>query len=103
MKTEIIKTDVLCVGGGIAGLMAAIRARESGATVVVVEKGNTKRSGAGGGGCDHFPAYVPEVHGPSIEPFIKNPPPQYSAAALPQLWWRTLLEKTPAMVELWDS
>ncbi|MBW1912347.1 MAG: FAD-binding protein, partial [Deltaproteobacteria bacterium] len=103
MKTERIESDVLCVGGGIAGLMAAIRAREAGATVVVVEKGNTKRSGAGGGGCDHFPAYVPEAHGPSIEPFINNPPPQYSAAGLPRLWWRTLLEKSPAMVELWDS
>ena len=77
MKTERIEADVLCVGGGIAGLMAAIRARELGSTVVVVEKGNTKRSGAGGGGCDHFAAYIPEVHGPDIEPLVKNRPPEH--------------------------
>ena len=35
MKTERVETDVLVVGGGIAGLMAAIRARETGADVVV--------------------------------------------------------------------
>ena len=35
MKTERVEADVLCVGGGIAGLMAAIRASELGAKVVV--------------------------------------------------------------------
>ncbi|NCF29299.1 MAG: FAD-binding protein, partial [Gammaproteobacteria bacterium] len=44
----IIEADVLCIGGGIAGLMAAIRASELGAKVVVAEKGNTLTSGAGG-------------------------------------------------------
>ncbi len=38
MQEEIIKTDVLCVGGGIAGLMGAIRAGEMGAKVVVAER-----------------------------------------------------------------
>jgi succinate dehydrogenase/fumarate reductase flavoprotein subunit len=36
--TETIETDVLCIGGGVAGLMAAIRAAESGANVVVAER-----------------------------------------------------------------
>jgi succinate dehydrogenase/fumarate reductase flavoprotein subunit len=31
MKEEIVKADVLCIGGGIAGLMAAIRASDLGA------------------------------------------------------------------------
>ncbi len=44
MKKEIIESDVLCVGGGIAGLMAAIRASQLGAKVVVVEKANTIHS-----------------------------------------------------------
>jgi succinate dehydrogenase/fumarate reductase flavoprotein subunit len=63
MKTKHIQADVLCVGGGIGGLMAAIRASELGARVVVAEKGNTIHSGKGGGGCDHYLCYIPEVHG----------------------------------------
>jgi succinate dehydrogenase/fumarate reductase flavoprotein subunit len=35
-EDECIGSDVLCVGGGIAGLMAAIRASELGAKVVLV-------------------------------------------------------------------
>ena len=45
MKEQLIEADVLCVGGGIAGLMAAIRAGELGARVVVAEKGNALHSG----------------------------------------------------------
>ena len=62
-RINTIETDVLCVGGGIAGLMAAIRAAELGAKVVVAEKGNTLTSGAGGLGNDHFLCYLPDVHG----------------------------------------
>jgi succinate dehydrogenase/fumarate reductase flavoprotein subunit len=36
---ELVEADVLCIGGGIAGLMAAIKAGELGAKVVVAEKG----------------------------------------------------------------
>ncbi len=72
MTEEVIEADVLCVGGGIAGLMAAIRAGESGATVVVVEKGNARYSGCGRSGNDHFEAYIPEVHGPDIDGFIEE-------------------------------
>ena len=38
-RSEIIKSDVLIVGGGIGGMQAAITAAEEGATVVVAEKG----------------------------------------------------------------
>jgi len=41
LKEKSVETDVLCIGGGIAGLMAAIRARELGARVVVSEKANS--------------------------------------------------------------
>jgi len=44
---ETIEEDVLCAGGGIAGLMAAIRAADLGARVVVAEKGNILTSGVG--------------------------------------------------------
>lgn len=53
-KEEIVNSDVLVLGGGIAGCMAAIAAAQRGQSVVLVEKGATKRSGAGGSGCDHW-------------------------------------------------
>jgi succinate dehydrogenase/fumarate reductase flavoprotein subunit len=46
MATEnIIETDVLVIGGGIAGCFAAIKAREQGARVVLVDKAFTAKSG----------------------------------------------------------
>ena len=53
-QTSTISTDVLVLGGGIAGCWAAIGAAKRGAKVVLVEKGATISSGAGGSGCDHW-------------------------------------------------
>ena len=47
IKKEVIEADVLVMGGGIGGLMAAISAADQGVNVVVAEKANTKRSGSG--------------------------------------------------------
>lgn len=52
-ETEIY-TDVLVLGGGIAGCWAAISAARKGVKVAMVEKAATIRSGAGGPGCDHW-------------------------------------------------
>ena len=67
---EPIETDVLVVGGGIAGLMAAINAADQGVSVIVAEKANTKRSGSGATGNDHFLCFIPEVHGDDMEPIV---------------------------------
>jgi succinate dehydrogenase/fumarate reductase flavoprotein subunit len=48
------ETDVLILGGGIAGVWAAIAARRAGARVTIMEKADTRRSGAGGTGVDHW-------------------------------------------------
>ena len=53
-KKKSITSDVLVLGGGIAGCWAAISAAKKGAKVALVEKGATIRSGAGGSGCDHW-------------------------------------------------
>ena len=60
---EILDADVVIVGGGVGGLMAAVSAARNGAGTIVLEKANTKRSGSGAGGNDHFACYIPEVHG----------------------------------------
>ena len=104
---EIIQTDVLCIGGGIAGLMAAIRARELGAEVIVAEKGNTLHSGRGRAGNDHFWCYIPEVHGLDMEAFLKEclkgPKLKLMQAGTGMRVLRTFLEKSFDIVQLWDT
>ena len=46
MKT--VTADVLVLGGGLAGGWAAIKAKEAGKDVVVIDKGKIGRSGSGG-------------------------------------------------------
>ncbi len=53
-REQVIDTDVLVIGGGIAGCWAAISAARKGVRVTLVEKSATIRSGAGGPGCDHW-------------------------------------------------
>lgn len=53
-KESEIETDVLILGGGIAGCHAAISAAKKGANVTIVEKGPIIRSGDGGAGVDHW-------------------------------------------------
>ena len=67
---KLVEVDVLIAGGGIAGLMAGIRAAGEGVSVAVVEKANTKRSGSGATGNDHFCCYIPEVHGDDLGPIL---------------------------------
>jgi len=57
-KTHDIETDVAVIGGGTAGLNAAMGAAESGLQVLVVDKAHIQRSGAIAGGIDHFMAYL---------------------------------------------
>ncbi len=53
-EVKEVTADVVILGGGIAGCWAAIGAAKQGAKVILVEKAATKRSGAGGSGCDHW-------------------------------------------------
>jgi succinate dehydrogenase/fumarate reductase flavoprotein subunit len=53
-QEEEVETDILVIGGGIAGCWAAISAARKGVRVALVEKSATVRSGAGGPGCDHW-------------------------------------------------
>lgn len=62
--TKTIKIDVLVIGGGLSGCMAAINASDHGAKVAIMEKSHTERSGAAGTGNDHFWFYDPEIHEP---------------------------------------
>lgn len=58
LKEHWIKTDVLVVGGGSAGTMAALEARKQGSEVLLVDKAGIYRSGCGAAGNDHFLAVL---------------------------------------------
>lgn len=106
MKEKRIKTDVLCVGAGIAGLMAGIRAAEKGATVLLAEKGHAIHSGRGRGGNDHFWCYIPEVHGQDVDLFmrecLKGPKLKTMQSGTASTVLRTFLEKSFDIVKMWD-
>ncbi len=51
---KVFDTDVLIIGGGIAGCTSAAKASEQGLKVLLAEKAKTDRSGSAGQGIDHY-------------------------------------------------
>jgi len=96
LNVEQVEADVLCIGGGPAGLCAAIRASEQGAKVVVVDKSHTLRSGDAGMGNDHFMCHIPDVQGEL--PGFFNKIGKMSQAVTKTFW-----ENAYDSVKLWDS
>jgi len=74
-KEREVSCDVLVLGGGIAGCWAAIGAARKGVRVVLVEKGATKTSGAGGSGVDHW-------HAACTNPACKITPEEYAQVTI---------------------
>ena len=98
-----LETDVLVVGGGIGGLMASIGAAERGSKVIVAEKANTRRSGSGASGNDHFLCYIPEKQQVDVMGIVRE---MLEGQVGP--WHDTQLTKkflgrTFEMVQKWDS
>jgi succinate dehydrogenase/fumarate reductase flavoprotein subunit len=62
MADKTIETDVLVLGGGLAGCFAAIKAAEKGVNVVVFEKAHIDRSGNGTTGLHRIPLINPEYN-----------------------------------------
>ena len=58
MADNTIRTDFLIIGGGVAGLNAALTAIDAGLDVTVMDKAVIERSGHISGGVDHFLAYL---------------------------------------------
>jgi len=100
---EPVEIDVLVAGGGIAGLMAAINAADRGASVLVAEKANTKRSGCGATGCDHFSCYIPEVHGDDIDPIVIEHERSLQGGYADRSLTLTFLEHSFGRVKEWDD
>jgi succinate dehydrogenase/fumarate reductase flavoprotein subunit len=109
-KVNEVVTDVLVIGGGVAGLQAAINAVKKGVKVAVAERGHAKRSGSGGAGVDHW-------HGAVTNPCSKVTPEDYTLGCYESMqgWtggnvryiitkesWDTLLECEKMGVQIRD-
>ena len=53
----VVESDVLVVGGGIAGLPVAWKSAQKGLKVVLADKANPERSGSSATGIDHYPGF----------------------------------------------
>ena len=95
------RCDVLIVGGGTAGLMAALAAADRGAKVILAEKADTRRSGGGAMGNDHFGCYIPEVHG-TVEEYMKEMELTMCKGADPKVQ-RVFVERSFEVVKDWDE
>ncbi|UMB59653.1 FAD-binding protein [Lutibacter sp. A80] len=69
LNTDKIKTDVLVIGSGMAGLFAAVKAHDAGAKVIMVSKGRLGASGQTPFAKGIF-AFDPEKENLSLDEFV---------------------------------
>jgi succinate dehydrogenase / fumarate reductase flavoprotein subunit len=99
VETAQFDTDVLVIGGGFAGVWAAIRAAESGSRVILVEKAYVSRSGCStmSGGVTTAPV-DPDALDAWVEEFVTR-----GHYMCDQRWTRKLLEGQRERVRALDS
>ena len=102
-RPGVLQCDVLVVGGGIGGMQAAISAADAGARVIVAEKADTRRSGNGSTGNDHFACYIPSEHGGDLERVIAETQDTMIGANCDPLLLRTMLLRSEELVHTWES
>lgn len=103
INPTVIKTDFLIIGGGIAGLQAGITAAENGLSTLIVEKANTKRSGNGCGGNDHFMCYIPEYHGDDFEQIMPEVMDTLVGGNQDANLFCIMLERSYPVIKKWES
>lgn len=82
--------------------MAAIAAADKGASVTLLDKANTKRSGAGATGNDHFLCYIPEKHG-TIDVVYEEFMDSQNATSNDTPLVMRFLETSPTIVNMWND
>lgn len=102
-RANVIQSDVLVVGGGIGGMQAAITAADEGATVAVAEKADTRRSGSGATGNDHFMCYIPAYHGDDFEAIIAEVTDTLVGPLQDLDLLRLMMKRSFEVVQKWES
>lgn len=103
IRNEILQSDVLVVGGGVGGMQAAISAAKDGTSVIIAEKADTRRSGSGNMGNDHFASYFPSIHGENFERVIAETQDTQIGANCDPLLLRTMLLRSEEIIHKWES
>lgn len=109
MKREIacetVTTDLLIIGGGVAGMQAAISAKETdpSVSVLVVEKADTRRSGMGSTGNDHFFCYLPQYHGNDFDAAIEDALATQEGKMQDLVLFKKMLWRSREIIEKWES
>ena len=60
IRENVVETDVLVVGGGMAGTFAAVKAKEQGLDVTLVEKGYVSKSGGAAFAGGYYGVFNPD-------------------------------------------
>lgn len=103
VRKEPIQADVLVIGGGVAGMQAAIAAGEKNVKVVIAEKANTRHSGCGATGNDHFMCYIPEAHGDDFQSAIQECLETLVGPNQDVNIFSKMLERSFEVVKKWES
>ena len=103
VREDVVKSDVLIIGGGISGLQAAIAAGEKEKQVVVVEKADTRRSGSGATGNDHFMCYIPEYHGDDFQEILQEASETLVGPIQDMNIFALMMRRSFELVQKWDS
>jgi len=99
--TNEISTDVLVLGGGLAGGFAAMAAAQKGAKVALVEKAAMQRSGAAGGGLDHWQdVFIPGVSTVTAEQLAKARSRNHDGYAMEELFYISAKEGWERLLDL---
>ncbi len=97
-STDTIETDVLVVGGGMAGLWAAIRAKDFARRVIVAEKAKVGRSGVSVFCHGYLAPLSEEMKEPVMTDIIER-----AAFLADQRWLRALVEENGDRVRELES
>lgn len=103
MREAVVQSDILVIGGGIGGMQAAITAADEGASVVVVEKADTRRSGSGATGNDHFMCYIPAYHGEDFDEIISEVTETLVGPLQDLNLLRLMMARSFEVVQKWES
>lgn len=102
-RENVIQSDVLVIGGGVGGMQAAITAADQGVSVVVAEKADTRRSGSGATGNDHFMCYIPEYHGDDFDEIISEVTDTLVGPLQDLNLLRLMMSRSFEVVKKWES
>lgn len=98
------QTDFLIIGGGIGGLQAAITGSRLGLKTLVLEKGDTRRSGCAANGNDHFACYIPECHGKNFDFSVREMSNTMDGGPWQDMeMLKIWMERSAEVVRAWES